>query len=572
MYKIFILFLRRMREPLLTLIVAYSLSITGLVLAPGVDPQGELWRMDFFHAVYFVSFMASTIGFGEIPYEFSNAQRMVTLVGIYLTVISWLYAIGTILALLQDSTFRRAVSEWRFIGAVRRIDEPFYIVCGFGETGRQLVRELCRKGLRSVVVDPKIAAMQDLELESLPFEVPHLQGDAGYATHLLEAGLQHPNCEGVLALTNDDHANLQISIATKLLNKNVKVISVARDSDTMANMASFNTDHIVNPFYLFAEQLARALNVPSAHLVYRWLVQGPGNRVGEYRPPPHGTWIICGYGRFGKIVARYLDYVGLSTVIVEPDPERSGAPAGTVRGRGTEAVTLREAGIQKAVGIVAGSDDDANNLSILMTARALRPDLYFVARENLLDNSLLFEAAQVDIIMQSSRMIVWHVMSIITSPLLDRFLRETRHRDEEWAVNLLAKLRSLNHHLTPEIWTVDVTAESTPALYATLEKGETVRLDTIHRHPRDRDKRLRCLPLLLTRQDEGFMLPATDLELVVGDRLLYCGREGVDSLMSWSLNNLNVLDYLQFGIDRPEGVIWRWLERREELAKVKGQV
>jgi Trk K+ transport system NAD-binding subunit len=566
MSKIFILFLRRMREPLLTLIFAYSLSITGLVLAPGVDPQGEPWNMDFFHAVYFVSFMASTIGFGEIPYEFSDAQRMVTLVGIYLTVIAWLYAIGTILALLQDSTFRRAVSEWRFVGAVRRIGEPYYIVCGFGETGRQLVLELCRKGLRAVVVDPRIAAMQDLELESLPYEVPHLQGDAGYATHLLEAGLRNSNCKGVIALTNDDHANLQISIATKLLNKNAKVISVARDSDTMANMASFNTDHIVNPFYLFAEQLARALNVPSAHLVYRWLVQGPGNRVGEYRPPPHGTWIICGYGRFGKIVARYLDYVGLSTVIIEPDPEGSGAPAGTIRGLGTEAVTLREAGIQKAVGIVAGSDDDANNLSILMTARALRPDLYLVARENLLDNSLLFRAAQVDIIMQSSRMIVWHVMSIITSPLLDRFLRETRHQDEEWAVKLLAKLRALNHHLTPEIWTVEVTAEDAPALHATLKKGEKLLLDTIQRHPRDRAKNLRCIPLMLVRQGEGYMLPDVGMELALGDRLLYCGREGAYNLMSWCIYNLNVLAYLHTGIDRPESIVWRWLERRQKEA------
>ena len=71
---------------------------------------------------------------------------------------------------------------------------------------------------------------------------------------------------------------------------------------------------------------------------------------------------------------------------------------------------------------------------------------------------------------------------------------------------------------------------------------------------------------MLARQDEGFMLPEASMELAIGDRLLYCGREGDDSLMLWSLNNLNVLDYLISGIDRPESIVWRWLERRQSEA------
>ena len=51
--------------PLLVLIGVYSVSILGLVLIPGQDDQGMPWRMNFFHAFYFVSFMGSTIGFGS---------------------------------------------------------------------------------------------------------------------------------------------------------------------------------------------------------------------------------------------------------------------------------------------------------------------------------------------------------------------------------------------------------------------------------------------------------------------------------------------------------------------------
>ena len=84
--------LRRLRLPLTILIGVYAVSVLGFVLIPGVDDQGQIWRMDFFHAFYFVSFMGSTIGFGEIPYPFTGAQRMWTLVCIYATVIAWLYA------------------------------------------------------------------------------------------------------------------------------------------------------------------------------------------------------------------------------------------------------------------------------------------------------------------------------------------------------------------------------------------------------------------------------------------------------------------------------------------------
>ncbi len=60
--------------------------------------------MDFFHAIYFVSFLGSTIGFGEIPYPFTDAQRMWTTFIIYLAAVGvWLYAIGSILTLIQDS-------------------------------------------------------------------------------------------------------------------------------------------------------------------------------------------------------------------------------------------------------------------------------------------------------------------------------------------------------------------------------------------------------------------------------------------------------------------------------------
>lgn len=563
MSDVFIMFFRRMRAPLLVLIAAYSISILGLVMIPGVDEQGNPWRFDYFHAFYFVSFMASTIGFGEIPHTFSPLQRMWTVVTIYLAVISWLYAIGTILTLIQDPAFRRALAQRRFVGRVTALHEPFYIVCGCGESGRLLIKELARRNIRSVAVDADQGALQDLELEEFPFEVPHLLGDASRPELLNTAGLTNPLCRGVLALTRDDHLNLKIAITTKLANRRQMAVSTARTADTMANLASFNTDHIINPFYLFADHLARALHAPNSHLIYRWLLQSAGRPLREVKTPPRGTWILCGYGRFGKAVARYLEYQGIATVVIERDPAGSGAPEGTVKGRGTEAVTLREAKIHQAVGIVAGTDDDANNLSILMTARDLKPDLYFVARENQLDNNLLFYEAGVDFIMQSSRIVVGHIVSMIITPLIDRFLRQARHRDEEWSRRLLDQIRQVGGGLTPETWSVSIDEADSPAVLIALSDGLAVTVDSLQRDPTERRKLLPTLALMLVRGDEEDLLPEGHTTLRPGDQLLFCGASGQHGRMQWAQNNEHVLHYLVTGTERAEGALWRhWFPDR----------
>ena len=96
------LLLRRLRSPLITLILVYAVSMLGYVLIPGEDGNHDPYQMTFFDAFYFVSFMGTTIGFGEIPYEFTQPQRYWTLVCLYATVISWLYGIGSMLAIFQD--------------------------------------------------------------------------------------------------------------------------------------------------------------------------------------------------------------------------------------------------------------------------------------------------------------------------------------------------------------------------------------------------------------------------------------------------------------------------------------
>jgi hypothetical protein len=178
MTKVTSLVLRRMRVPLLVLITTYSISILGFVLIPGIDEDGQRWHMNFFDAVYFVSYMATTIGFGELPHPFTVAQRMWATVTIYLSVVGWVYAIGSILSLVQNSLLKRAIEEGRFTRSVSKLSEKFFIICGYGETSHLLVYSLNNRGFRTVVIDNDSDRIDELSMSDIPQSVPSLVADA----------------------------------------------------------------------------------------------------------------------------------------------------------------------------------------------------------------------------------------------------------------------------------------------------------------------------------------------------------------------------------------------------------
>ena len=215
MSDIFFLVLRKLRRPLIVLVSMYSIATLGMTLIPGVDDQGNVWHMSFFHAFYFVSFMGTTIGFGEIPYEFTDMQRAWVLVCIYTSVISWLYAIGTMLSLLSDQTFKNAISNRTFQRSIKHIDLPFYIICGYGETGAMINKGLAELDIQTVIIDQKPERTNSLELLDLSLAPIVLTADTTKPNNLLAAGMNHSNCKGVIAATEEDHTNLQIALNCK---------------------------------------------------------------------------------------------------------------------------------------------------------------------------------------------------------------------------------------------------------------------------------------------------------------------------------------------------------------------
>ena len=559
-----------MRQPLLTLVIAYSIAVLGLVLIPGQDGDGNIWHMDFFHAFYFVSYMATTIGFGEIPYAFTDAQRIWVLFSIYATVIGWLYAIGTLLTLVQDKSFQEAITERRFAHRIKQLKEPFYIVCGYGETGEALVSVLTERNQNVVVIDSNPNINNILQMANLRQYVPGLHGDASRPIHLLEAGLEHPLCQGVIAVTNDNEVNLQVAVTSKLLHPDIKVICRADSHEVEDNMSSFGTDYIIDPFDTFAIHLATVIQSPALYLLNQWLT---GVRYQSLchpvYPPQTGFWIVCGYGRFGKTVYQQLRDNGIKPIIIEATPEKTGlteagiADDDWILGWGTDAATLEKAGIKDAVGLIAGTDNDSNNLSIIMTAKELNPDLFVVARNNLADNERLFEAIDAEIVMHPSSIIANKIRVLLATPLLYAFMSLAAKQSNKWASEMVGRVSMVVKEQVPEIWELDINDEQAYAVNIAIENGVQVTLGNLLADSRQREQQVDGIPLLLLRDGMLTLLPDEDTVLQKDDHLLMCGRLSSLYQMEWTLQNEYALDYVITGREQPRSWFWKLISKKE---------
>lgn len=550
-----------MRAPIIVLIVIYAIAVFGLTLVPGVDAEGHRAPpLSFFHAFYFVSYTATTIGFGEIPGAFSDGQRLWVTFCIYLTVLGWSYSVVTLIALLQDKGFQNTLTSNRFARRVLRLKEPFYLICGCGETGNLICRTFDQTGQAFVVLEKDELRVQELDLQDFKTDTPALAADARQPETLLLAGLKHPKCRGVLAVTNDEEANLGIAIAVRLLNPGIPVIARARSESTSANMASFGTDHIINPYVRFAEYLALAVAAPERFRLIELLTSLPESPLPEPHRPPGGHWILCGYGRFGQALSSRLQQTGIHLTII--DPKAEGADR-SITGDGTEAATLRQAGIEHASGIIAGSDNDINNLSIAVTASELNPQLFVVARQNHTANSALFDAYDANFTMVPSHIVAQEAIAILSAPLLARFLERLRNADESWSQSLGERLQALCAPLTPAIWDIRLNISEAPGAYRALMRGKNFRLGDILRDGSERDQALPILPLLLERGEQIIVLPDERHKLQAGDQLLFASSLATQRNLTCTLRNENELAYV---LDGEESSSWLWRKLRRKGA------
>ena len=152
--------------------------------------------------------------------------------------------------------------------------------------------------------------------------------------------------------------------------------------------------------------------------------------------------IICGYGRGGQYLGRFLKEENISFIAIDMDLNRvnDAANAGekVMYGDASRRVVLRAAGIERAKALVIAYSDDRSSLKVLNVIREIYPDLPVVVRTR--DESSiqqLQDAGATDVVpevLESSLMLASHALVLLDVPL-GRVIKKIRaFRNERYKI------------------------------------------------------------------------------------------------------------------------------------------
>ncbi|MCL5883381.1 MAG: NAD-binding protein [Actinobacteria bacterium] len=137
-------------------------------------------------------------------------------------------------------------------------------------------------------------------------------------------------------------------------------------------------------------------------------------------------YLICGYGRVGEQVAKEFLRSGEEFVVVDSNPEsiararEDGFPH--IEGDAADDESLHLAGIDRAKGLVACVDSDADNVFVTLSARVLSPSLWIVARGNTEESHNKLEKAGADKVVSPYAIGGREMATLMLKPMVSDYL------------------------------------------------------------------------------------------------------------------------------------------------------
>ena len=525
--------LKQMRSPIITILIYYTISIVGLLLIPGIDDQGQPYNMGIFHSIYVVAYTSTTIGFGEIPYAWTDNQRLWIIIISISGVVSWVYAMGKIIALSQNQVFKKKLDQYRFEGMVKRNKKPFYIMCGFGITGKTILNLMNNHEIDVVLIDKEAKSFSEMNVIGYKQRIPYLNGDCSNIKTLKMAGLHLPHCKGIIIVTGNEDVNVKTAISCKLLEPEKKIFARAFDKDNIRNLSSFGTDHIISEATLFSKEISLLINNIDEHNLRKKL-DSEIKKFSYTSSIPKGKWVICGLNPATSKVATHLINNNIEfTILTKKESKNKLIKSYCIDGEGINNQDLISAGLKDASVVFAANNEDFKNLSTLITAKEIKSDIYTISVQNKSYRNELFDKIKIDLILQPQHKIAAKVHSLISEPFLNEFYNEISKLDKEVVQRIEYKLSE------DELQTWHFRLNSEKSFYKDIQNKNIKLKDMIpfgHK----------IMPLMVSKEDgSNIVEPKLSMILEENDVILFTGKNESFCRQRLMMYNKNVYDEYQ---------------------------
>jgi voltage-gated potassium channel len=133
-----------------------------------------------------------------------------------------------------------------------------YIVCGGGETGRQILFELIKNHEAVVLIEQDEERIERCQAMG---ELLYVKGDATDDHNLIEAGITR--AAGLIVSLPSDKDTLYITMTARILNKNARIISSMADTALEPKLRKAGANSVVSPNFIGGLRMASELIRPT---------------------------------------------------------------------------------------------------------------------------------------------------------------------------------------------------------------------------------------------------------------------------------------------------------------------
>jgi len=248
--------------------VLILLLLSALLIAFGTLGYMIIEGFSLLDAVFMTVITLTTVGYGEVR-PLDEAGRLFTIVLIMLGAGFVAYNLAYFTQLLLDGNLLELYRRRRVRKKLEQLN-GHYIICGYGQMGQILARELTKHEVPVVVIENDENALIRLQEKT----ILHLAGDATEEENLMTAGVVR--ARGLVSVVAKDTDNVFIVLTARDLNKDLFICVRASSPGTEKRLIKAGANRVVSPYASSALRIAHQILRPTVTDFLELALSGEG--------------------------------------------------------------------------------------------------------------------------------------------------------------------------------------------------------------------------------------------------------------------------------------------------------
>jgi len=200
----------KLRYPLMTVIFFTTLGVLMLMIINNKS-DGKSVLNFFFHTIITFSTVGYTEGYDTSPQYLMINRFFTTLFIIVAIPFVYMYGLVTTVSIFMNSNIDEIYRYWRMYKAMEKL-KNHYIICRFNGITKELMRNLKKRGIKFVLIEPDGSLEEEIRNFGVDFYVidePHKR------SVLLGVGIEE--AKGIVSAFEDNTQDLSVIVTARLI-------------------------------------------------------------------------------------------------------------------------------------------------------------------------------------------------------------------------------------------------------------------------------------------------------------------------------------------------------------------